>query len=253
VSESTPTPTPSPTPKSFTKYSADQIPFSVGERLEMDLNWMALPAGRATIEVRSAPSNNGKASMELWGNVLSSKLADAIYHIDNTIESLIDAETLLPFKFLLHMSETHQKKETRVVFDHDAGKAYYWSKRLSERWGNEDQDRVDEFTPGSFDMWSALYHARLLNYTLNQKQSFRVYENRQLLDVELTTVANEFMNTKVGAFQCWKILVNIKLNNILRPTGDIFLWLSDDFKKYPVKFDAKIKIGSLYGNLVSIQ
>ena len=57
----------------------------------------------------------------------------------------------------------------------------------------------------------------------------------------------------MGAFQCWKLKVTIKLNNVLKPTGDMFLWLSDDSKRYPVRFDAKIKIGSLIGNLTSLR
>jgi len=61
------------------------------------------------------------------------------------------------------------------------------------------------------------------------------------------------VNTKVGAFQCWKIKISVLLNNVLKPTGDMFIWLSDDSKKYIVKFDAKLKIGSLYGNLVSLR
>jgi hypothetical protein len=66
-------------------------------------------------------------------------------------------------------------------------------------------------------------------------------------------VASEIINSKAGTFQCLKISVVVKLDNVLRPTGDIFMWLSDDSKKYIVKFDAKIKIGSLYGNLSSIR
>jgi hypothetical protein len=231
----------------------DQIPFEVGERVEMDLRWLAIPAGKAVLEVREGPVMNGRPTFQLWGNVLSSKLVDAIYHIDNTAESFIDKELLLPYKFLLHMLESKQNKETRVAFDHVNGKAYYWAKRISERWGNLDVDRVDVLTPKAKDLWSAIYYARHLNYKLNEKQNFVVYENGQNWEVELSPVANELVTSRVGAFQCWKILVHISLNNVLKPMGDVYMWLSDDSKKHLVKFDAKIKIGSLYGLLTSIR
>jgi KDO2-lipid IV(A) lauroyltransferase len=232
---------------------ADQIPFEVGERIEMDLRWLAIPAGKAVLEVKEGPVVNGRPTFQLWGNVLSSKIVDAIYHVDNTVESFIDREALLPYKFLLHMVESKQNKETRVVFDHTSGKAYYWAKRISERWGNLDVDRVDALVPEAKDLWSAIYYARYLNYKLNEKQRFFVYENGQNWAVELTPVANELVTSRVGAFQCWKILVSVSLNNILKPMGDVYMWLSDDSKKHLVKFDAKIKIGSLYGVLSSIK
>ena len=252
VDEKVATPTPTPTPV-FEAIPPENLPFEVGELMEIDLNWMALPAGRAVLEVRRGEPFNGRPTFHLWGNVLSSKLVDAVYHVDNTIESIVDASGFLPYKFLLHMVESAQKKETRVAFDHLQNKAFYWSKRVSERWGNEDQDRIDDFTARSRDMFSGLFFLRTLNYTLNQKQVVRVYENKQNLDVELLPVANEFVNSKVGAFQCWKIKLSVMLNNVLKPTGDMFIWLSDDYKKYIVKFDAKLKIGSLYGNLVTLR
>src|SRR5207249_2392467 len=101
--------------------------------------------------------------------------------------------------------------------------------------------------------YSAVYFARSLNYTLNKKVTVPVYENGQNLNAELIPVANEVVRTKAGVFQCWKLSLTIKLNNVLKPMGDLFLWLSDDSKRYLVKFDAKLKLGSVYGNLVNVK
>ncbi len=253
----TPTPTPVMIPEGKVKavdvVPSDKIPFEIGERLEINLGWLALPAGKAAIEVKEGPVMAGRPTFHFWGNVLSSKVVDAVYHVDNTIEAFVDKQALIPYKYLLHMLESVQKKETRVSFDHTNKKAYFWAKRISERYGPEDVDRQDAFVPESRDIFSALYFARTLNYQLNRKQKFMVYENANNWEVELLPVANELVTTSVGAFQCWKILVKVALNNVLKPTGDIYMWLSDDSKKYLVKFDAKIKIGSLYGNLTSVR
>jgi KDO2-lipid IV(A) lauroyltransferase len=242
----------SPT-KTFSIVPVDKVPFEVGEKMVIDLTWLALPAGKGTLEVRPGPIVSGRPTFHLWGNVLSSKMVDTIYHVDNTIESFIDQAGFIPYKFLLSMSETAQKKETRVAFDHPNSKAFYWSKRISQKWGDETKDKVDGIVPQSRDMFSAIYYARALNYELNRKQTFWVYENGQNLSVELLPLGREVVSIGAGVFQCWKIKVDIKLDNVLRPTGDLFLWLSDDSKKYVVKFDAKVKIGSLLGRLVSIK
>lgn len=245
---------PSPQKKpTFEVLPVENIPFEVGEKLVIDLTWLALPAGQGVLEVRPGPNLQGRSTFHLWGNVLSSKVVDAIYHVDNTIESFIDQQGFIPYKFLLSMFESAQKKETRVAFDHPQGRAFYWSKRISEKWGNQDIDRTDSIVPKSYDMFSALYYARSFDYELNKKESFWIYENGQNLNVELMPIDKEIVTTKAGVFQCWKIKVDVKINNVLRPTGDLYMWLSEDSKKYLVKFDAKVKIGSLMGRLTSVK
>jgi len=237
----------------FSFVPVEKVPFEQGERLVIDLTWLALPAGQGVLEVRQGTPFQGRPTFHLWGNVLSSKVVDTIYHVDNTIESFIDEQGLIPYKFLLSMFESAQKKETRVSFDHPQAKAFYWSKRISEKWGNQDIDRTDTIVSGTHDMFSGLYYARSIEYELHKKQTLWIYENGQNLNVELLPLSKEIVTTKAGVFQCWKIKVDVRLNNVLKPTGDLFMWLSDDSKKYLVKFDAKLKIGSLMGRLISIK
>ncbi len=237
----------------FRVYKPDQIPFEVGERQVISLDWTALRAGDVRMEVREGFPFKGRPTFKFWGHVLSSAVVDAIYHVDNTIESFVDKQWLLPYRFFLHMVESHQLKETRASFDHKQSKVHYWSKRVSKKWGDEVQDRVDGLGARSVDMFSALYFARLLDFEKGKAVEFPVYENGQNLTVSLLPVANEIVQTKAGVFQCWKLAVSVKLENVLKPTGDMHLWLSDDFKKYIVKFEAKLKIGSLRGELTSLR
>ncbi len=234
-------------------FTPEQVPFEVGERMVISLNWGALAAGDVRLEVREGLGFQGRNTYKIWGNVLSSPLVDAIYHVDNTIESYVDKQWLLPYKFLLHMVETHQLKETKAVFDHKLNKVNYWSKRISKKWGDDVQDRVDTSLPLARDMFSALYYARVLDYKMGEVREVPIYENRQNIVASLLPVANEMVRTKAGAFQCWKMAVTVKIDNVLKPSGDMFLWFSDDWKKYIVKFDAKLKIGSLVGELTSVR
>lgn len=233
--------------------NADKIPFEIGEHMEIELTWMGLSAGTVVMEVREGEVFSGRPTFKLWGNVTSSRLVDSIYHVDNTLETYVDRAGLIPYKFLLHMIESAQTKETRVSFDHVNHKAHYWAKRISKRWGDENPNRTDDIMPLSKDMYSAVYYARALSYTLNKKITFPVYENGQNFNVEMIPVANELVRNKAGIFQCWKIWLSVKINNVLKPAGDLYLWLSDDSKRYIVKFDAKLKLGSLYGNLISVR
>ncbi len=240
-------------PAAIKAKSYDRVPFEIGERQVLEGSWMGLPAGQATLEVRKGPEIGGRKTILLWGNALSSRLVDTVLHVDNTMESYVDAEGLFPYKFLLHMVETFQNKETRVSFDHTKGKAYYWAKRISQKMGNQDIDRTDVIVPLTQDMWSALFFVRLQDYELNKKFTIPVYENDKNMVAEFIPVANELVRTKAGVFQTWKILMELKLNSVLRPSGAMYMWVSDDSKRYLVKFDIKLNLGSLAGELVSVR
>ncbi len=239
--------------KPISMYSAGSLPFDIGEQTVLKLRWMMIPAGNATLEVKDGPEVQGRPTFELSGHARTNSVVDRIYRVDNRSVSLVDKQALIPYRFELTMDETHQNKFTRVKFDHVNKVIHYQAERKSTKWGDQKEDRKDEAKPFVKDLFTALFFVRTLDYQLNRTESFYLYENGKTFEVRLTPVANEFMNVEVGAFQCWKIKVELALNNVLSPTGDIFMWLSDDSKQYIVKFDAKIKIGSLNGELISIR
>jgi KDO2-lipid IV(A) lauroyltransferase len=231
----------------------DKMAFGVGERAEIDLSWGVLSGGKLITEVLAGPKEKGRDTFLFVGRALSSRLMETIYKVDNTLESIVDRGGLIPYKYVLSQVETPQVKKSEVDFDHVKKIAHFRVKRVSQKFGNQDINRKDSFIPGSRDLYSAFYYARTLDYRLNKSQSFFIYENGQNWEVILTPVANEVVVTKAGAFQCWKIAIKIKLNNIFKQTGDVYGWLSDDSKKYLVKFEAKVQIGTIVGTLVSVK
>ena len=234
-------------------FKVEDLPFEMGEELKLSLRWMMLPAGTASLKVVSGEFVKGRPTVRLTGRLLSSVIVDTIYHVDNRIDVLIDREALFPYRFLLSMLETHQKKETRVKFDHVSKVAHYQANRKSAKWGNKVEDRKDVVPKYVKDMYTALYYARTLDYALGRTEVLDLYENGKNMQLKLTPVGTELVVSSLGAFQCLKIRVQLALNNVLKPMGDVFIWLSDDSKKYIVKFDAKIKIGSLNGLLIGIK
>ncbi|MEZ4750747.1 MAG: DUF3108 domain-containing protein [Bdellovibrionota bacterium] len=242
-----------PEAKPVRVFAFEDLPFEIGEQMVLQLSWTMLPAGSAILEVGSGEMVGGRPTIKLSGRVLSSRIVDTIYHVDNRVETLVDREALIPYRFVLSMLETHQNKETRVKFDHVRKVAHYQADRKSQKWGNQVDDRQDGIQPFSQDMFSAVYYARTLKYEMGRTEHFPIYENGKNLEVGLTPVGREVVTTGVGAFQCWKLKLSLKVNNVLSPTGDVFLWLSDDHKKYVVKFEAAIKIGSLNGILTEIR
>jgi KDO2-lipid IV(A) lauroyltransferase len=237
----------------FVAKNVDRIPFEVGERLEIDLTWMNLSAGTLTTEVFAGPIIDGRPTFHFWGNARSSRLVDAIYRVDNTVESFADAVALVPYRFLLMQDEAPQTKYSRAIFDYSRGMVSYWSQRKSKKWGDQTIEREDRFTTLARDMFTAFFAARAVDPKPGQKIRFPIYENGKNLDAEFTVLGHETLKTRAGLFPCWKLSLQLQLDNVLMQTGEVLLWLSDDPKHFPVKFQAKIKIGALAGTLVSVR
>lgn len=237
----------------FLKRAVENYPFSIGERLTLVLRWTAIPAGEAIMEVKEGNVIEGRPTFKFWGAVHSNRVVDLIYRVNNSVETWVDKEAFLPYEFQLLQDEKEQVKRTRVIYNHKEGQANFTAERISKRWGDHSDARVDKLVPGAQDLWSALYYVRLLDFKVGQKQKLFVYENGKNYEVELEPLSSEVIRTSLGAFSCWKIEVHIKLENVLKPTGKVYMWLSSDAKRYLVRFDAKIKIGNLNGELVGIE
>jgi hypothetical protein len=210
-----------------------------GERLEIELTLLFLVAGRAVLEVREGTPVNGRPTLHLSGNLVSSKWVDTFYPVDSTIESHVDKQSIMPYKFLLHMVESTQIRETSVSFDSAKNKASL-SKTISKGGSSQTETSTAEYSDDSRDIFSALFLLRTLDYELEKKEMIKIFENGKTHDVEVLPILAEKVDSPLGVFPCLKIKV-----------GEFFIWLSDDMKKYIVKFEAKTKMGTLGGMLVS--
>lgn len=50
-----------------------------------------------------------------------------------------------------------------------------------------------------------------------------------------------------------KIKPEISVKGVFKPVGDIYIWLSDDDRKYPLRLESSIKIGTLVSEVTAIE
>jgi hypothetical protein len=67
---------------------------------------------------------------------------------------------------------------------------------------------------------------------------------------DLRFVGKESLRVPAGTFQTRRYKVAPRLEGHLEPRGDIDVWLSDDEHQVIVQFEAKIKVGSVIGELI---
>ncbi len=84
----------------------------------------------------------------------------------------------------------------------------------------------------------------------NGTVAFNVYGSRKVWTLEANIIRREVLNTPVGSFNSFVVKPQTRFEGILQAKGDVYMWFSDDEKRLPLKFEAKIKLGSLKGILV---
>ena len=63
----------------------------------------------------------------------------------------------------------------------------------------------------------------------------------------------ELADTPLGRVQTVVLKPVTKYQGVLKSQGDSFLWLTDDDRRYPVRLEAKVKVGTVVAELKKVE
>jgi hypothetical protein len=228
-------------------------PFRVGEKVTLDVSYFGVSAGDMTVEVRPFKEVNGRKSYTFAGTAVSTSVFAMFYAVDDWFETFVDYETLTPSNYALHVKETKQLRETRAIFDWPNLKAKWWDKKIDADQKVEEKKKEWDIQAYSQDIFTSVYYLRTFQLRPGKKIMFRVAHEGENLVVTTEVVRREKLSTALGDLDTVVVKPKIELNGVFRPVGDIFLWLTDDDRKFVVRIESKIKIGTIVGAVKKIE
>jgi hypothetical protein len=230
-------------------------PFRVGEKIthETHYNFFGFTAAIFSLETLPFVQVNGRKAYQFVINLHTSKLFNSIYSIEDRVVTLVDYDLWLPRLFTLHVKETSQLKEGRSYFDFQKLKARYEEKKVSKKKGAEEKKQEWDILPYSQNVFSVIYYMRLFAWRDGKDYSFRVADDNENLIFKGRVVSREVLDTDIGPMKAIKIKPEIILKGNFKPVGDIFIWLSDDERKIPIRIESKIKIGTIISEITDYQ
>ena len=232
-------------------------PFRVGEKVVHNVSYFKVSAGLLTLESRSFAQVNEKKNYQFRTSIKTSALFSSFYSVDDFVDVLMDFEQVVPSVFTLHVKETSQLREAQMYFDHGKNQATYWEKKVTEKSGEEPKEENKklewEILPFSQNVFSAAFYMRFFQWEVGKENAFRVANDKENLVFRAKALRKEKIQTEAGEFNAIVIKPEIELKGVFKPMGDIFIWLSDDDRKYILRIEAKIKIGTLVSEVVEIQ
>ena len=221
----------------------------VGEEFTMSIKYLGLTAGTAQITTLEPVIMGEQKVWHIKAKLKSADYYKYIYQLDDSIESYISTESFLPLKYQLIQKESAQEIDDLQLFDADKLKTFFWYRRLKKGTLNkqEQSNHIPKYVQDSF---SALYFARGLPLVKGVVYEYPVVTRAKIWLIKLEVVAREELIFKKSKIMALKIKAETRFPGILKKKGDINFWISDDKKRLFLKFNAKVKIGSISGELL---
>lgn len=214
--------------------------FTTPERLEYNLKWVGIHAGTALLGI----DTSGETYV-ITSRALSAKYISLFYKVDDRVECIIDGrggEFGYSLNYRLTIREGRHRRDKEVIFDHALNKAVYVD-RLKDR------RREYEISGNTYDPLSGFYAIRRRNLQVGKTVKVSIFDSKKSWDVEVEVLRKEKVEVPAGVFNAIVIKPKLKSEGIFRRKGDIFIWLTDNKKKVPVKLRTEAPIGYITAEL----
>jgi hypothetical protein len=227
-------------------------PFRVGEKIVLAVRYFKVSAGDVTLEARPFAQVNGRKNYQFRTTLKTSSVFSSFYSVNDHVDVLMDYEDMSPSVYELHVRETSQLREAQMFFDKEKKKAFFWEKKVSEKSGEETKRLEWDLPDFPQNVFSAIFYMRAFQWEVGQENAFYVANDQENLIFRGKALRKEKISTDAGDFDAIVVKPEFELKGQFKPTGDIYIWISDDDRKFILRIEAKIKIGTLVAEATEI-
>jgi len=221
--------------------TADPV-FKPGEKLGYRLKYGFFTAAEANIRVEDSPIRfDGLPAYHIIAEGKTAGAFDVFYKVRNRYETYVDQSTLQPYYYAENRRESDYRHSDKVTFNHTTNK-------ITAAKG------VYPFTGKVFDFLSAYYFARCIDISkihIGQKFDLQYFLEDGVHILSITYVGKEKMECSMGTFNCLKFNPTIIPGRIFKKNSKLYLWITDDNNRIPVKAQVELVVGSLTMDLTS--
>lgn len=228
-------------------------PFTPGEKVVLTATYLNIQAGDISFEILPFKMVNERKAYHLRLRIVSSKTFNMFYAVDNTAETYLDYETMLPQTLTYDGKESSRIREYRTFFDWAKMEAFQWRREVHKTKGESKKKLAWPIEPYTQNILSAVYYLRAFKLEPGKTYSFRVADEGKNYVFAAHVLRREKLSTDIGDFNTLVIQPDYKIDGKFTPAGTNTIWVTDDARKLPIRVEAKVKIGSFVAKLKSIE
>ena len=210
--------------------------FKAGEQLKYRFRYGFITAAEATLQVRNSGIKfNDKPVYQLTAEGKTAGTFNIFYKVRNRYDSYIDQLLFTPFLYTEDIREANYRRKDKARFYQDEKKVVT----------NKGTFKSDGQT---FDIVSAYYFARNLDLSkikTGDKFTMDYFLDDGVTNLTVQYIGKERVKTTLGTFNCLKFSPSIQPGRIFRKDSKLYLWITDDQNRIPVKAQVEILVGSV--------
>lgn len=218
----------------------NQDAFQLGERLDYNVKFGAIPAGYARLSIPQVDTINNRSCYHIISKMWTNSFFSNFFRVDDLVESYVDVHGIFPWRFHKRIREGKYKTNRSAVFDHVQGLAY-------------ERNEIINIPPFSQDVLSVFYYLRTLDLKVGHSIAIDSYADKKYYPLLVRVIKKEKIQVPAGRFNCFLIIPAMRSGSIFEQKGEMWIWLSADKRRLPVLIKSKINVvGSLSMELTDI-
>lgn len=222
--------------------------FSPGEKIEYTIyyNVVGLYVNAGSAEFTTTASNwNGADTYTFTALGKSNSKYDWIFKVRDKYESIVDAQSLLPYQFTRKINEG-KFHQTELLTFNQKGKTVNTSTAAGSF----------KTADCTYDVISAIYAARNINFTniqINDKVNLNFFLDKDLYPSYFKFLGRDEITTQYGKFKVIKLAPLLVKGTVFNGGEKMIVWVTDDENHIPVRIETPIVVGSIKVDMVGYQ
>jgi hypothetical protein len=222
----------------------------IDQKVYLDIHYLGMTVGKIMVMNKGKKMINGKEVWHFHARFKSAPFYSNIYELDDTVDTYVTTDKFLSIRYSLIQRESKQNVDDLQLIDRDQFKTY-WFYHQKKTNGPVKDKKKDEFIPYfSVDPFSVVFFYQGLPLKNGDIYEIPIVNKAKLLILKSEVEGRETIQTEGGQRKAIRVHATTKYTGETLKSGDLHFWFSDDDKRVLLKARAKIKIGSVTGDIV---
>lgn len=208
----------------------------VPEKLVYSLSWTGIPVGIASQEIVDMAD-----SRRIVSTARSNAWLSAFFPVDDRTESTLAKTGTFPGEprnFRMLFKEGARVRDREISFDVAARTAKFHDRSSGEQ-------LAVRIAPDTYDIYSSFYYIRQQPFETGKSLQVNILDGKKLQRIEVRVLKRERIRVPAGEFDTIKIEPLVKPEGVFEGKRGVYIWLTDDDRRIPVKAQTKVPVGSV--------
>jgi hypothetical protein len=207
---------------------------TVNKRFVYYVYWMGIRAGKAVLKYKNTPGG-----IIVQTQATSASFISVFYKVDDFAQSVLYPDGY-PKTFILKVHEGFHRRHKITNFEPRVP-----GKPQKVIFNNVLDEEVLEFNleEPAYDPLSAFYAITKTGVKIGETSYINIFDNKKFWRTEIQVLRKEKISVLAGEFNTILVKPLLESEGIFMKTGEMYIWLTDDDRRIPVRFTSKAIIG----------